>query len=172
MCYGSVIKFPSLPVSQQYIPLENPCFSSPQLAWLALCSAQYPVSQSQSRARCKHTSPAAVLWKRLRAPKTGFSSAELSLKCLHMYCMIFFYFRGGNLHPCMWVRNRNESPDHYPLHIGQWIYNKAGWLYKGLCAVANLSLWLLHFFLECSSFGPQKICTAHTPTEACSHTWD
>lgn len=48
-------------------PSRNPCVPSSALTLLALNSARFPASQSQSRDSCKHTSSAAaLLWEKAR----------------------------------------------------------------------------------------------------------
>lgn len=89
----------------------------------ALCSAQYPVSQSLSRG-------AAALRNIRLAPKTGFIYIQGFALCLFEHISAaspFFHFRGwcekakererGRLRN----KKKRQSPGHYPLHIGQWI---------------------------------------------------
>lgn len=136
--YGHAVPIPSCLL--QYIPPEIPCFPSPPLTWLAPCSAQYPVGQSQIRAGRKPRFRCSRAFK-----KAGSTSNQILAQKAIAKLLAQFYFTGWIWPPCACrdLKVERERERERPYYSG--FNNKACWLFKGLHEAANLSLWLLHF---------------------------
>lgn len=150
--YGHTVPIPSCLL--QYIPPEIPCFPSPPLTWLAPCSAQYPVGQSQIRAGRKPRFRCSRAFK-----KAGSTSNQILAQKAIAKLLAQFYFTGWIWPPCACrdlkvERERERERVHITVDLTTKLAD---------CSKGSTRLLICHYgfciFLEYSSFSPQKRCT-------------